>query len=76
MFASKTLTEHLVRGVVGVSALSTSVLQAMHHPLLAAALVPVGLLALRGCPMCWTLGLLETVGAKLRSMASHGDRLP
>jgi hypothetical protein len=26
-------------------------------------LVPVGLIALRGCPMCWTAKLIETISA-------------
>nr|BFD90277.1 hypothetical protein KitaXyl93_16370 [Kitasatospora sp. Xyl93] len=24
-------------------------------------LLPVGLFALRGCPMCWTIGLMQTI---------------
>jgi hypothetical protein len=66
MFASKTLTEHLARGVVGVGALVTCVAETSAHPLLALAMVPIGLVALRGCPMCWTVGLLETLAAKLQ----------
>jgi hypothetical protein len=26
-------------------------------------LAPLGMVALRGCPMCWTVGLIETISA-------------
>ena len=65
MFASKTVTEHLVRGAVGISALVfTPVLALRWWP--AWFLLPLGLVALRGCPLCWTLGLAQTVWAKVR----------
>ena len=66
MFASKTLTEHVVRGVLGASALVTSVVLASSHPILSVALLPLALVALRGCPMCWTIGLAQTLAAKLQ----------
>jgi hypothetical protein len=60
MFASRNLTEHLLRGAVGL-------------PLMVAAFVLVGPLGalsllllvpavalLRGCPTCWALGLVQT----------------
>ena len=66
MFASKTLTEHVLRGASGLGALVGAAAVAPEHPLLALALVPVALVLLRGCPMCWTMGLVQTVAAKLR----------
>jgi hypothetical protein len=34
-------------------------------------LAPVGLVALRGCPMCWTVGLMQTISAgRLRRSCS------
>jgi hypothetical protein len=65
MFASRTLTEHLLRGIVGIGAMIGAVAFA---PLGWASLllVPVGLVALRGCPMCWTIGLVQTVWARVR----------
>jgi len=61
-FASRSLVEHLVRGLVGASALGFGIYFSDTHPF---ALIPLGLIALvafRGCPMCWTIGLLETIG--------------
>ena len=65
MFASKTLTEHLARGVVGLGAFAHALMFANTSVLFPIVLIPVGLLALRGCPLCWTMGLGETVLAKL-----------
>jgi hypothetical protein len=65
MFASKTLTEHFVRGAGGMGALVGAAAVAPAHPLLALALVPLALVLLRGCPMCWTMGLVQTIAAKL-----------
>jgi hypothetical protein len=65
MFASKTITEHILRGAVGFGAFGAAVALSAAHPVLALAMAPIGLVALRGCPACWTLGLMQTVGAKL-----------
>jgi hypothetical protein len=72
MFASKSLAEHLLRGLAGIGALAAAVALAASHPVLALALVPVALVCLRGCPMCWTLGLVETVAAKLGRTPAAG----
>jgi hypothetical protein len=72
MFASNTLLEHLVRGAIGLTALALAFhLQdvSVFVPIL---LVPIGLLALKGCPMCWTLGLGETLLAKLQGKPTEG----
>ncbi len=62
MFASKTLFEHILRGAVGMGALWYAVAIAASHPWSSLALGGVVLLAFRGCPICWTIGLFETVG--------------
>jgi hypothetical protein len=60
MFASASLTEHLVRGVVGLVLVVLSLAYAGSHPWALLGLVP-GVLAWRGCPTCWALGLAATV---------------
>lgn len=60
-FASSSLPRHLVRGAVGFGSLVASFALI---PLVGPAslvLLPVGVLALRGCPMCWTIGLMQTI---------------
>ncbi|MEU5400647.1 hypothetical protein ABZ348_15310 [Streptomyces sp. NPDC005963] len=72
-FASSSLTRHLLRGAVGFGGLAGAVLL---FPLVGWAsllLVPVGLLALRGCPMCWTMGLIQTLSmGRLRRSCTDG----
>lgn len=69
MFASRSVSGHLVRGVIGLGALTGAVVfaSALWPALL---LLPVALVALRGCPMCWTVGLVETIVAGVRGRAA------
>ena len=69
MFASKTLYEHLLRGVLGIGALWLAVAIGTSHPLGSLALGGMVLLAFRGCPICWTIGLFETVALQWRREA-------
>ena len=66
MFASKSLVEHVLRGAIGLGAFALAGVLAPQHPLLALALLPGALVALRGCPMCWTVGLVQTAFVTLR----------
>ena len=66
MFASRSLTEHIARGLVGLSCVVATVVYSTTLPWLAFVLLPLALLSFRGCPMCWTIGLAETVSARLR----------
>ena len=60
MFASNTLTEHTLRGAIGIAALGYAVAIAETHPWVSLALGTLVLVAFRGCPICWTIGLFET----------------
>jgi hypothetical protein len=66
MFASNTLLEHSLRGFVGIGALWYAVLIATIHPLGSLALGVLALTAFRGCPICWTIGLVETASQRWR----------
>jgi hypothetical protein len=60
-FASTSVPRHLLRGAAGFGALIGAFAL---MPLLGPAtllLVPLGVLALRGCPTCWAIGLVQTV---------------
>jgi hypothetical protein len=70
MFASRSLVEHLLRGVVGIATIGGAVLLSGSHPWAASGLLALGVLALRGCPMCWTIGLFETARAKVSGKPS------
>lgn len=60
-FASATLTRHLVRGGIGFGALIGAIALLPLMGPVALLLAPAGLLALRGCPMCWAVGLAQTL---------------
>jgi hypothetical protein len=66
MFASNTLLEHGLRGFVGIGTLWCAVTIAAAHPLGSLALGVVALLAFRGCPICWAIGLIETASRRWR----------
>jgi hypothetical protein len=77
LFASRSLSGHLVRGAVAFALLYFAIGQQHAHPLYAVAAGLAALVAMRGCPVCWTIGLLETVQqriARTSAMAHAGDR--
>ncbi|MEU4796418.1 hypothetical protein [Streptomyces sp. NPDC023327] len=72
-FASKSLPEHIARGVVGFASLVASVALIPVVGLVSLALLPLGLLALRGCPTCWAVGLTQTISrGRLRRSCEDG----
>ena len=68
-FGNRSLGLHLARGVVGVGAL---VLALRGYDVIgwpALLLVGVTLWMLKGCPVCWTIGLFETLAFKIFAAA-------
>ena len=63
-FASKSVTEHLLRGVLGIAGILFAVKLGSTKPIFSVALILGSLLALRGCPMCWVAGLFGTLQQK------------
>jgi hypothetical protein len=66
MFASRTLAAHMVRGVIAAALIAWALLHQSSDTAFAVAAGVVAVVAMRGCPLCWTLGLLETIGEKMR----------
>jgi hypothetical protein len=64
-FGSKSVVLHLVRGCVGFGALATLALAPI-SPWWSIGLVPLALVALKGCPACWMMGLVETVAHRIK----------
>ncbi|MFF2580231.1 hypothetical protein [Streptomyces goshikiensis] len=72
-FSSSSLPRHLARGAVGFGGLIASIALVPSLGPLALLLLPIGVLALRGCPMCWTIGLLQTLSrGRLRRSCEGG----
>ncbi len=66
LFATQTLTGHVIRGAVAFFLLYIAIAQQENHPV--ASLLPglLALVAMRGCPVCWTIGLVETIRQRYR----------
>ena len=60
-FVSRSLMEHLLRGAAGITALVLAVHLGGTHPLPALGLIAGMVAAFRGCPICWTMGLVDTL---------------
>jgi hypothetical protein len=69
-FASESLPGHLIRGSVAVALLVWAVQHQGGLPTLSILAGIGALIAFRGCPVCWTVGLVETVTQKLRRRTS------
>ena len=65
-FASRSLAGHLLRGVIAFTLLYAAITQQQAQPFMALLAGAGAMLAMRGCPVCWTIGLVETVGQALR----------
>lgn len=64
LFVSKSLKEHYWRGAVGLPAYLLAFkaleLPTFYSLFAAFVLASLGLYALRGCPVCWSVGLFNT----------------
>ena len=65
VFGSKSLIGHLLRGLTGFVAVYWAFMH-QSEPVFAVLAVGVALVLFRGCPVCWTVGLMETIAGKLR----------
>lgn len=73
-FASTSLPRHLARGVVGFGGLIGSVALIPVAGPVSLLMLPVGAVALRGCPLCWTIGLMQTLSkGRLRRSCEDGQ---
>lgn len=61
VFASQTLTGHLLRGTVALGLLYAAISQQHAYPEWAVVAGVLALVVMRGCPVCWTVALVETV---------------
>ncbi len=60
-FASKSLPVHLARGATGFGLIAASIALAPVVGWASVLFLPAGVLALRGCPTCWAIGLAQTL---------------
>ncbi len=74
LFASRTLIGHLLRGGAAFALLHAAIVHQHRHPALALLGALLALLLMRGCPACWALGLVETLGQKFTARRRSGTR--
>jgi hypothetical protein len=74
VFGSALLGAHLMRGAVAAALLVWAVVDQAAHPWLSLGAGLAALVALRGCPMCWTLGLVETLSQGRRGSNNRRTR--
>ncbi len=71
MFCSRSVGIHLLRGLCAVALIALSLylitLGELYAFLVAAMSVGGAIFLLRGCPMCWLMGLMETIARQRES---------
>ena len=73
MFGSAFLGAHLMRGAAAAALLAWAIVHQTAHPWLSFGAGVAALVALRGCPMCWTVGLVETLSQGRRDSTIRYD---
>jgi hypothetical protein len=63
VFASSSVPRHLMRGALGFGLIAVAFALVASHGPVALLLAPIGVVALRGCPTCWIVGLVQTISA-------------
>lgn len=67
MFGSASLSAHLMRGAAAAALLAWAIVHQTGRPWLSLGAGVAALVALRGCPICWTLSLVETLSQGRRN---------
>ena len=75
-FGSKTIAGHLVRGALAAAAIYLS--SASFHWSIwpSVVLLPLAIFLLKGCPLCWTYGFVETVAMSVHKHYSVAEQQP
>jgi nicotinamide riboside transporter PnuC len=66
MFASRTVGAHLMKGVIAATLIAWALEHQSSEPAFAVAAGVLAVIATRGCPLCWMLGLVETISERPR----------
>lgn len=67
MFCSRSITLHLLRGAAAALLLGLALWPGLLDGWLRACAMIGAVLLMRGCPMCWLLGLFETLRRRFRA---------
>jgi hypothetical protein len=61
--ARPSVARHLARGAIGFGLIGAALALAPVAGPVSLLLAPCGMVALRGCPTCWIVGLVEVISA-------------
>jgi hypothetical protein len=75
VFASQSLSGHLVRGAAALALLYLAITRQHAQPAWAIVAALLALVLMRGCPVCWMLGLVETPAQQVKTRRRQ-RRLP
>ena len=64
MFGSRTIVAHLMRGGIAAGLIAWALMHQSSNPAFAASAGVLAVIAMRGCPLCWILGLVETINGE------------
>jgi hypothetical protein len=71
IFGNRTIGRHLLRGALGITALYLALSTLRGTTWGSLIFLAAALYLLKGCPMCWTLGLIETIAMTIHR---HSER--
>lgn len=71
MFGNKKLGIHLLRGAIAFAAVAISLATAGKLWWTPFVLMPLALWMLRGCPACWTIGLIESLAFRIHAITDR-----
>ncbi len=64
MFASTSLSRHFAKGLLGITLMVIATYFSTVNGLISIAAIIAAAFAFRGCPVCWGVGLVETLRMK------------
>ncbi len=64
-FGNRSVVVHLAKGIGGFGALGVALATMNTNLWPSLVLLPLSLYLLRGCPVCWTIGLFETIAMRV-----------
>ena len=73
MYCSTSIRWHLLRGIAALIAIGVALRFGIDHPVVAIFAVLSAMLLLRGCPMCWLLGLFERIRQRTPKANTYKD---
>lgn len=64
MYCNTSITTHLLRGICGIVLLVVAFFMVTIQPIAIIPALTGAVLLLRGCPLCWVVGLIEKIKSK------------